>query len=612
MRLNFKHSLTYLPYCLVPLLLLAALNYWNGLKTVDATLSTQAQNHLNSLAGEIDRRLRDEEVELSRAALSSQLRDLINTKKNSTPASLTSTGPNLSPELFQSLSSTLRGRGHWIRLTAFDESLRPLFRIERIHTAQGPDTFRSSPLDRVAPPSANSLVKKDSAVELSGSTLRCSVPIAIGSSEPAGTLIGELNLEELISESTAIVTSTQGTSDSQRAFVIAIDPSAKIIQHSNSGVEGKMVSSALPEFLPIAEKLTRGVSGLERLQSSTGAEFITAFSPLPKWNTGLAVGYDRAPSAAVAHRWGIIGFVIALVGAFGAALLISAQAQKKSQGLERVEEGLSAIAKGELDRRIELGSSDDARVIADNINVMTERLRAQIAREEETKQFQSFVRLSAMLIHDLKNAIEALSLIVGNMGRHFDNEQFRVDALRSLTSATEKLKGIVSKLSRPLSSLSGEHPKPKSLDLVVVIRQVAKLTAEPLREKHTIEMKLPDHLFVYADPERIEKVIENLILNALEAMAHQNGKLTIEAGLTSRGAATFSVSDTGPGMSRSFINHQLFRPFSTTKKHGVGLGLYTCREVIEASAGSIEVESTEGAGTTFRVVLPSASHDSRS
>jgi signal transduction histidine kinase len=611
MRLHLKHSLTYLPYCLVPLLLLAALNYWNGLKTVDATLSAQAQSHLNSLAGEIDRRLRDEEVELSRLALSPQLRDLLNSKKNTTAVGLSNRPVQPPQELFLNLSSALRGRGHWRRITAFDDKHHAQFQIERDRSAQSPDSVKSVPIEGAGAPPIADLLKTDTSVELNGSILRYSVPVPNGSSELAGTLKGELNLEELISETTAIISSSPEVAGPQHSFVAAIDSSGKIIHHTNNDFEGKMVSSALPEFLPIAEKLTRGVSGIERFQSSKAGDFITAFSPLPKWGVGLAVGYDRSQGAAGAHRWGILGIVLALFGGTVTALLISHQAQKKSHGIVRVEEGLSAIAKGELDRRIELGSGDEARVIADNINVMTERLRVQIAREEETKQFQSFVRLSAMLIHDLKNSIEALSLIVGNMERHFDNEQFRADALRSLTSATEKLKGIVSKLSRPLSSLSGEHAKPKSLDLIPVIKRVERLTAEPLREKHAIEMKLPVNLFVYADPERIEKVIENLILNALEAMAHQNGRLTIEAGLTARGAATFSVSDTGPGMSRTFIDHQLFRPFSTTKKHGVGLGLYTCREVLQASAGSIEVESVEGVGTTFRVVLPSASTDSR-
>ncbi len=124
-------------------------------------------------------------------------------------------------------------------------------------------------------------------------------------------------------------------------------------------------------------------------------------------------------------------------------------------------------------------------------------------------------------------------------------------------------------------------------------------------------MNLPPTLFALVDAGRIEEVIENLVLNALEAMGQQSGTLTVEAESLPSGAAMFAISDTGPGMSRTFIDNRLFRPFSTTKKNGIGLGLYACREVIQASAGSIEVQSVEGAGTTFRVVLPSISHDGR-
>jgi signal transduction histidine kinase len=136
------------------------------------------------------------------------------------------------------------------------------------------------------------------------------------------------------------------------------------------------------------------------------------------------------------------------------------------------------------------------------------------------------------------------------------------------------------------------------------------MTAEPQRGKHKVVTRLPQSLFAFVDAGRIEEVIENLVLNALEAM-DTGGTLTIEAGETPSGAPAFSVSDTGRGMSRSFIDNRLFRPFSTTKKTGIGLGLYTCREVIKASAGTIEVDSIEGAGTTFRVVLPSNPHDRR-
>src|SRR4029079_5652785 len=103
----------------------------------------------------------------------------------------------------------------------------------------------------------------------------------------------------------------------------------------------------------------------------------------------------------------------------------------------------------------------------------------------------------------------------------------------------------------------------------------------------------------------------NLVLNGLEAMVEPGGTLTIEAGYTISGAPTFSIADTGPGMSPVFIENRLFRPFATTKKSGIGLGLYTCREVVRASGGTIDVQSVEGAGKTFTVVLTSAHHTKR-
>ncbi len=125
--------------------------------------------------------------------------------------------------------------------------------------------------------------------------------------------------------------------------------------------------------------------------------------------------------------------------------------------------------------------------------------------------------------------------------------------------------------------------------------------------KHKIELRLPDHVYALVDEARMEEVAENLILNALEAMVQPGGTLTIEAGQTETGHPMFAIGDSGPGMSKTFIENRLFRPFATTKKNGIGLGLYTCREIVRASGGTIEVHSVEGVGTTFRVVLPSAS-----
>jgi signal transduction histidine kinase len=311
------------------------------------------------------------------------------------------------------------------------------------------------------------------------------------------------------------------------------------------------------------------------------------------------------------RRNGWIGMVAALLLALVSSWMLSRQWGHQVRGLERVSESIEAIARGELDRRIELQSSDDLRPLAENLGLMTKQLRDQLAREAESRQFQSFVRLSAVLTHDLKNAIEALSLIVGNMERHFDNKEFRADAMKSLTGCTDNLRALVARLSNPVATLSGEHKRPRPVDLVPMLQRVISMTVEPGNDKHKIIIDLPESLFALVDLERMEKVVENLVINGREAMTKESGTLSIVAGTTDEGKPFFSVSDTGEGMSQRFIEDKLFHPFATTKKRGVGLGLYTCREVVVANGGSISVDSREGAGTTFRVVLPSATIDKR-
>ena len=90
--------------------------------------------------------------------------------------------------------------------------------------------------------------------------------------------------------------------------------------------------------------------------------------------------------------------------------------------------------------------------------------------------------------------------------------------LKGLTSATDKLKAIVARLARPVMSLSGEHKRPRNVDLMPIIQRVISMTAEPQRGKHKIVTRLPTSLFALVDAARVEEVIENLVLNALEAM----------------------------------------------------------------------------------------------
>ena len=104
------------------------------------------------------------------------------------------------------------------------------------------------------------------------------------------------------------------------------------------------------------------------------------------------------------------------------------------------------------------------------------------------------------------------------------------------------------------------------------------------------------------DPDQIRKVLANMVLNANDALS-QGGEIRIETGQRN-GWAVISVSDNGSGMSKEFMEKSLFRPFKTTKKQGMGIGLFQSKMIVEAHGGRIEAESEENVGSTFRVFLP--------
>ena len=462
-----KPFLTYFVFCSIPLLLLAGLNYWNGLRTLDSTLSTIVQDDLNSFNVAVDNIIRDKESAILGLTMAPDVQHVVADKTGADTSRLYSL-PNL--------------EGYFQSLTLFDRDRQPLsFRIANSRPANSPP-----PDPRVWGLQGNVILDR---LGNKPATLEYTAPIHDeNGTTNMGALVGVLDLNSVFS------TAARGLESSKRSTVVVLDRSGKVIYHSDRTLKGGPV----PGFESIANAMTANKSGVGQFSSPGGPNYVAAYSPIPRLNVAAAVARNRAAVIAGAHRWAIINLLLALVAALVAAVVIERHVQRRSAGMVRVTEDLSAIAKGELDRRIILQSSDDARGIADNINVVTDRLRAQIAREAESRQFESFVRLSAMLTHDLKNAIEALSLTVGNMERHFENPQFRADALKGLTSATDKLKALVARLARPISSLSGEHKRPTNVDLVPILQRVIAMTAEPLRGKHTIVMRLPASLFALA------------------------------------------------------------------------------------------------------------------
>jgi len=602
-----KLFLTCAAVCILPLLIIAIIGFRYGLKNTESLLWTTVQDDSNDIVGRYSGLIEQRQHELqtlTRGALPAYIRATRNDEDTAT--ALVNARKAITELPYSGL--------YYAQLACFDAGKNYLFLVDPVNDS--PNLRTKDIVPRTLEPDERVWnAKSDAALCLTvahpaiGTVVRCSIPVFLTDDKSPGSLRGalvaDIKADRLLESASGPVNSGAARS------VIVVDDSGKVVYHANEVLRNQVIERAEPLLASrVRALLTNSATGIDWYRAQDRQQWLAAYGPLaPGLFLIVARNYSEASGPARLAGWTAIAIAILL--GLGVALLLAQQFEKKTQQLERVSRSVAAIAGGNLDQRVEARSSDDLRPLADSVNLMTDQLREQIRRETETRQFDSFVRLSAMLTHDLKNAIEALSLIVGNMERHFDNPRFRAETMTALTGATEKLKGLVTRLSHPVDTLSGEFKLPRPVDVSVMLQRVIQQTANSLKETHEIVTKLPPAVFALADGERLEKVMENLTINALEAMAGRSGKLTIESGHSGQGKVFFRVTDTGDGMSPDFIKERLFRPFATTKRSGVGLGLYTCREVIRANGGSIEVESQEGSGTTFLVVLASAANQGK-
>jgi putative PEP-CTERM system histidine kinase len=227
------------------------------------------------------------------------------------------------------------------------------------------------------------------------------------------------------------------------------------------------------------------------------------------------------------------------------------------------------------------------------------RLSERLRQSQELEAFQS---MSAFFMHDLKNLASKLSLVTQNLPVHIDNPEFRHDALTTISQSVTKINAMSGRLSLLSQKLDLNFTKTDVNDLVAsTISDTKDYVMGPISQNFDTVPPL------FIDSVQIHKVLENLLMNAHDASG-ENGRITAATRLQDKWVE-ISVHDNGCGMSKAFMEKNLFRPFQTTKKQGMGIGLYHCKTIVEAHGGRIEVDSEEGKGTTFRVLLPVNSNE---
>ncbi|NQD35615.1 PEP-CTERM system histidine kinase PrsK [Permianibacter sp. IMCC34836] len=222
----------------------------------------------------------------------------------------------------------------------------------------------------------------------------------------------------------------------------------------------------------------------------------------------------------------------------------------------------------------------------------------------EARQFEAFNRLSAFVVHDLKNVAAQLQLIVSNADRHRNNPAFIDDAIQTVGNATGKMQRMLAALRK--GSVEAATTTAVAIDEVIAeaVRQCSKQTPEP-------QAGPASGARVRADRERLLAVLQHLIQNAQEACEGEGQvNLTVVSEVND---VTVKIRDNGCGMDADFIRERLFRPFDTTKGNaGMGIGAYQARETVRSFGGDVTVTSSPGQGSEFSLRLVRIGNDSES
>jgi two-component system nitrogen regulation sensor histidine kinase NtrY len=328
----------------------------------------------------------------------------------------------------------------------------------------------------------------------------------------------------------------------------------------------------------------------------------------------LLVGSSRRPLIELQRQ--IISTAI-LVGGIGVLVAVLASlwfGARVTRPVVSLAEAARRVAAGDLGAKVEVESSDELGELARSFNRMTEDLAQQKDRTVQAERVAAWRELARRLAHELKNPLFPLQVTVENLVRAKQKspemfEDVFQEGTVTLLAEINNLKTIIGRFSE-FSKMPQPQPQPTQVNDVVrsvlsvfhaLLQQAQSQENNRIAVHTALAEPLPE---ISVDPDLLHRALENLVLNAIDAMP-EGGDLTLRtASLGDR--IEVSVSDTGSGLTSEECG-RLFTPYYTTKQHGTGLGLAIVQSVVSDHGGKISVESAKEKGTTFRIELPRTS-----
>jgi len=213
----------------------------------------------------------------------------------------------------------------------------------------------------------------------------------------------------------------------------------------------------------------------------------------------------------------------------------------------------------------------------------------------EARKFDAFNRMSAFVVHDLKNIVAQLSLMLSNAKRLHANPEFQQDMLATVENSLEKMRQLMLQLREGEAAVAGRS----GVDLVPIVRRIESVVTGRGR---TLDVEIIDPVATRGHEGRIERVIGHVVQNALDA-TNEDDKVWLKLRRLG-GQAQVEVGDTGTGMSQEYVRTALFKPFRSTKEAGLGIGAYESYQYVRELGGSVAVDSEPGRGTVMTISLP--------
>jgi len=281
-------------------------------------------------------------------------------------------------------------------------------------------------------------------------------------------------------------------------------------------------------------------------------------------------------------------------------------AERIADPVNRLQRATARLARGDLDARVAVTSSDELRRLVEAFNQMAGELQRHQATLERTHRLEAWADMARQVAHEIKNPLTPIQLSAEHLRRvHADRGAPLSPVLEgcvdSILSQVRLLRQIAAEFS---SFASSPTPRPVDTNLADLVSEIVQPYRAGLPARVTLEVEVADALPVLSvDRSLIGRALTNMIENALHAMPG-GGSLTIVGGMSPEGGSVrVSIRDSGVGMDRGALE-RIFEPYFSTKAVGTGLGLTIAKRNVELHGGRIEVDSAPGRGTTVTVTLP--------